>query len=308
MSLKYGTLCFVLFLVVVFLAVKNYEALTSPLELTPDKGTAKKEAKLGNPPAVGAPKESTPITSFNAIAERNIFNPERKDFPATGSGMSKNPVVRPQIVLYGITIAGDYQFASVVNPGRPLKKGEREQMTLKLGERIGEYKLAKVSSDRVTLEAEGDAFEILLYDPKMPKKRTEVKTESKPATITSAQASSTGASDLRKEGGPAGASTSTSPPIGTQKPPVRREAAEGTKEAVREKTSPSQIIEPAMPPMTPSTPSGPAPTPTQIPAPMALTPMVPPFTPVPLTPPPGMGKPAPLTSGAPTQTPSTGGK
>lgn len=79
-------------------------------------------------------------------------------------------MVRPQIVLYGVTIFGDYQSASVVNPGRPLRKGERETLTIKIGEKIGEYKLAKVLSDRITLEAEEDTFEVLLYDPKMPKK------------------------------------------------------------------------------------------------------------------------------------------
>jgi len=310
MSLKYGTLCFVLFLVVVFLAVKNYEALTSPLELTPDKGEAKKETKPGPSPKMEVTKEPQSIVLYNSIAEKNIFNPDRKDFPATGSGMSKKPLVRPQVILFGVTIAGDYQSASVVNPGRPLKKGEREQMTLKLGERIGEYKLAKVSSDRVTLETEGDTFEVLLYDPKMLKKRIEVKTESKPTTITSAQPSSTGAGDLKREGGPPSSPSSTSPPIGTPRPPVRRGAMDVTKESVQEKTSPSQISEPVMPPLTSPTTPGPAPTPTQIPVPMAPTPITPPFTPtvIPFTPPPGMGKPIPLPPGVMTPPPSAGGK
>jgi len=310
MSFKYGVLGLVLLLVVFFLAVKSYDALTHPLELPPDQGAAKKETKPGPSPKMEVTKEPPSIVPYNSIAEKNIFNPDRKDFPATGSGMSKKPVVRPQIVLYGITIAGDYQSASVVNPGRPLKKGEREQMTLKLGERIGEYKLAKISSDKVTLETEGDTFEVLLYDPKMPKKRIEVKTETKSTTITSAQPSSTGASDLKREGGPPGFPSSTSPPIGTPRPPVRRGAMEVTKESVQEKTSPSQIIEPVMPPLTSPTTPGPAPTPTQIPVPMAPTPITPPFTPTvtPFTPPPGMGKPVPLPPGVMTPPPSTGGK
>ncbi len=309
MSFKYGVLCVVLLLVVFFLAVKSYDAMIHPLEVAPDKRAAKKEAKPGNSPAMGVAKEPTSIASYNSIAEKNIFNPERKDFTTTvGSGISVKPLVRPQVVLYGVTLAGDYQSASVVNPGRPLKKGEREQMTLKLGERIGEYKLAKVSSDRIALEAEGDAFEILLYDPKMPKKRGDVKTGSKPATITSAQPSSTGASDLKREVGPPGSPSSAPPPMGTPRPPVRREVAQETKEPTQEKSFPPQVPVPMTPPLTPSPTPGPPPTATQIPVPMAPTPMAPPFTPVPLTPPPGMGKPAPLTSGAPTQTPSTGGK
>jgi hypothetical protein len=93
-------------------------------------------------------------------------------------------MVRPQVILYGVTIVGDYRAASIANPGRSLPKGERETFTIRLGEKVGEYKLANISSDRITLEAEGDNFEVLLYDPRIPKKRTSVKTETKPTTVT----------------------------------------------------------------------------------------------------------------------------
>ena len=44
-------------------------------------------------------------------------------------------------------------------------------MILKIGDRIGEYKLAKILPDRIALEAMEDAFEVLLCDPAKPKKR-----------------------------------------------------------------------------------------------------------------------------------------
>jgi hypothetical protein len=239
MSLKYGTLCFVLFLVVVFLAVKNYEAFTSPLELTPDKGEVKKETKSNPSPKMEVTKEPQSIVPHNLIAEKNIFNPDRKDFPATA--MSKKPVVRPQIVLYGITIAGDYQSASVVNPGRPLKKGERELMTVKIGDQVGEYKLAKIMSDRITMETEGDTFEVLLYDPRMPKKRMDGKTETKPATIISTQPTPAPRTagplpPTAPTGGPVPASTS----IGASRP-----TAPGEQVATPPPTSP---VRPTIPP------------------------------------------------------------
>lgn len=131
-------------------------------------------------------KNPASLQSQLFIAEKNIFHPERKEFPILGGG-TKKPIVRPQIVLYGVTLAGDYQSASVANPGMPLKKGERELMTVKVGNQVGEYKLAKILSDRITMEAEGDSFEVLLYDPRMPKRRMDVKIEAKPATITSTQ-------------------------------------------------------------------------------------------------------------------------
>jgi hypothetical protein len=292
MSLKYGALCFVLFIAVLFLAVKSYEVLTSPLELTPVKEVTKKsETRTGNSPATGVTKESAPIPSYNLIAQRNIFNPERKDFPVTGSGTSTKPVARPQVVLYGVTIAGDYQSASVVNPGRPLKKGEREQMTIRPGERIGEYKLAKISSDRIMLEAGEDSFEVLLYDPKMPKKRVDIKTESKPATITSAQVTSTSTGDVK---GGSGLTKDLSTPLSTPASPGGPKSAT-RKVAVGETKEPSQEKSSAQ---TPTPTPGSAPTPTQTPVPMAPTPITPPFAATPVTLPPGMdGKPIPLPPG-----------
>jgi hypothetical protein len=304
MSLKYGALCLVLLLMVFFLATKSYDALIHPLELIPDKGVVKKSgSKTEGLPVMAVAKEPAPIASYSSIAEKNIFNPERKDFKVTGPGSVMKPTGRPQVVLYGVTIAENYQSASVVNPGRPLKKGEREQMTLKLGERIGEYKLAKVSSDRITLEAQGDTFEVLLYDPRTPKKRTEVRTESKPATPT-------------QEAVPPGVPPSPSTPMVPSRPPARREGTEGAKESGREKPSPSQTPEPAVPSVPPSTPPGStptpspgsAPTPTPLPSTMTPTIITPPMTPTPLTPPPGMGQPVPLPSGGPTQPPSGGGQ
>jgi hypothetical protein len=187
MSIKYGVFCIILAFLMLFLAIKSYEAWTHSVEVAPEKGTLKKsEAKVDYPPVTPVVKEPSGNKTYISIAEKNIFSPERKDFPVTapGSGTSMRPMVRPQIILYGITLAKDYQSVSIVQPGRPLRKGERELMTLKVGERIGEYKLAKIFPDRITLEAEGDTFEVSLYDPGTPKRRKDVKTETKPASVT----------------------------------------------------------------------------------------------------------------------------
>jgi hypothetical protein len=187
MSIKYGVFCIILSFLILFLGIKSYEAWTHSVEIPPDKGPMKKpEAKVNVPPAIPAAQESSTAKTYISIAEKNIFNPERKDFPITapGSGTSVRTMVRPQIILYGITLSQDYQSVSIVHTGRPLRKGERELMTLKLGERIGEYKLAKILPDRITLETEGDTFEVPLYDPRTPKRRKDIKTETKPASVT----------------------------------------------------------------------------------------------------------------------------
>ncbi len=291
MSFKYWMLCIVLFIIILLLAVKSYDALTHPLKLMPDRGAAKKsQARTENFQAMGVVTKPASTAPYNLIAEKNIFSPVRKDFQGTGPGSTLNTAIRPQIILYGVTIARNYQSALLVNPGRSLKKGERDSMTLKLGERIGEYKLAKVLSDRITLEAQGDAFEVLLYDPKAPKKR---------------------------ESGPSpGVPSSAFTPTGTPGPSVRMEATKSAKGPVQERTSRSQMPMPVTPNLDPSQIPSPIPTPipgsaaapTQIPAPMGPTPIVPPLTPTPVTVPPGMGQPIPLLPGGPMQPPPSSGR
>jgi hypothetical protein len=191
MSSKYGFLCFLALAVLLLLVIKNYETWTEPVEWVPEENTAKRpQTKPENKPEVlstfGTQKNPSTMRNYASIAEKNIFSPDRKDFP-TPMGAGARQLVRPQIVLYGVTIIGNYKAASIASPGRPLQKGERETFTVKKGERVGEYKLAEILSDRVTLEAEGDIFEVLLYDQSKSKRRSDIRTESKPATITSTQ-------------------------------------------------------------------------------------------------------------------------
>jgi len=245
MSLKHGILSLLLLFFVLLLGIKNYEIWTLPIELGPEKGETKKSGvKIENPPTIVGKKETTPIESYIFIAEKNIFNPERKDFPVIAPPLPgpevKKPIVRPQIILYGVTIGGDYQSASVVNPGRPLKKGERELMTLKVGDQIGEYKLEKILPDRITMEATEDKFEVLLYDAKSPKQRTYAKTESKPATVTSTLST------------PAAMPTAVSTPPPTPPPPAPGPSAPPT---------PARTRTPSTPTITPPQPSPPTSTP-----------------------------------------------
>jgi len=192
MSSKYVVLNILLVVLGVMVLIDHYEIWSKPNELIqrPQETINKPSTKAENFSTFESRKEPLSLNSLISISEKNIFSPERKNFPIPTVEKS-NPVARPQLILYGVTIAGDYQAASLVNPGRPLLKGERETITLKLGEKIGGYKLAKIQPDRIVMESNGDSFEVLLYDPRNPKKRTEVKTDVKPAAVTTMQQTST---------------------------------------------------------------------------------------------------------------------
>ena len=187
MSSKYGLLIFLAIVIIFVLAVKNYEIWTSPVEAIPEKVATKRTAKSETPSSPGNRRKAASVQTSIAVAQKNIFNPERKDFPVPApSALSdvKKPPVRPQIVLQGVAIVGNDQYASIVNSGRSLRKEGRETMTVKVGDSLGEYKVAKILPDRITLEGTEDSFEILLHDPKVDKKRSYGKTENKPASVT----------------------------------------------------------------------------------------------------------------------------
>jgi len=185
MSWRYGIFSLLLLVAVVLLALKNYGVWTQPMETLQEEGRTKKgETRVEGASVPGRQKETTSIASYISISEKNIFNPDRREFSMTSPEQSK-PMSRPQIILYGITIGKDYQAASLVHPGRPLQKGEREMITVKIGEKVGEYKLAKILPDRITMESGDDSFDVLLYDASTPKKRVVVRTEVRPAEVKS---------------------------------------------------------------------------------------------------------------------------
>jgi hypothetical protein len=255
-------------LILIFLSVLEGNARPAFAQVTPDKEAMKKsEEKVETPPAPGGQRGLTPVGSNIFIAEKNIFNPERKDFPVQ-AGLK--PVARPQIILYGVTIAGDYQAASIVNPGRSLHKGERETITLRAGEQIGGYKLAQVSPDRILLEGAGDSFEVLLYDSTKMKQRIDAKTENKPTTVTN------------PFGLPSEGPKPTQPPVAAMEPSKGWAPMQTPPEMPRMPTTQRRVgpqarpgmptsAEPSMPPT--SMPTTSMPTPTVVTPPMTPTPV-----------------------------------
>jgi len=262
-SVRYLILWLIALFAITILAMENYETWTRPLEVGSEKAVSKKPpAKTETPAGAPASKQTVAPTatveSYVQIASKNIFSPERKDFPILMSDPAKEvkkPVVRPQAVLYGVTLAGDYKSASIAITGRPLQRGEREVNTYKVGDRLGDYKVSKILPDRISLEAQDDQFEVLLYDARAPKKRVAARTETKPATITS-----TLPAPAPPPGAPAVGSTQPFPP-GMARP------GEPARGAVSEAPMPRSITPASTPMPTPApTPRarrwyGPAPSP-----------------------------------------------
>lgn len=193
MNVRYFILTLIFCPLLLYLTLKNYEIWnqTDLPSIGVKKVEKKRVEKISREEILGE-RKSVSLETLVGISEKNIFHPERKEFPMlpppspSGKGDVKKPIVRPQVILHGIVYREDYQSALVVQVGRKLLPGERETMRVKTGDRLGDYKISKIFPDRILLESEEDSFEVLLYDPKSPKKRVAIRTEVKPSTITSA--------------------------------------------------------------------------------------------------------------------------
>ena len=174
--------------VVFLLGLRDFEIEAQPLPGVSGPGAAQKpEVQSGPSTAATGLREAASVETLTMIGQKNIFNSERKEFAVPAPEQQAKPIVRPQIILYGVAISDQLQMASIVNPGRPMQKGERETKTVKIGDPIGDYRVAKILPDRITMQAAGDSFEVLLFDPRAPKKRPEGQTPAQPAALTSVQ-------------------------------------------------------------------------------------------------------------------------
>jgi hypothetical protein len=170
-----------LLLIVVFLAFKDYGDWAQPGSKTRETAVSKpKPQAAGSGVALLLKKEEPPPpTRYKTISEKNVFNPDRKEFPppppppvAPEKVPPKKPPVRPNLTLFGLVIIGeDIRSAMINNPTRRADKGERETMTVRVGDKVGEYTVSKISDDRITVESGDDAFDVLLFDPAKAKKR-----------------------------------------------------------------------------------------------------------------------------------------
>jgi len=258
MTSRYGIFSLIFFLAVLGLGVKNYEIWSHPAGAVIKREVPRKPETRSEPlPVVSTPAAAIPRDAYKTIAEKNIFHPDRQEFPVSATGQMRSSA-RPQIALYGIVMGRDYQSATIVNPGRPLMKGEREAKTIKLGDRVGDYQVVKIQEDRIMLDSGEDSFEVLLYDPGAPKKRAEVKTPAPAVSVTSSV------------GGPSPASGTSAPSAPTATPRVSV-------------PSPAQAVRAAPQILSPAPQAGSAGSPGQGDPGRALQPQAVPSTPTPAT-------------------------
>ncbi len=169
----YWVIDFFLILIVLFLSTKNYEEWINPKPKEKGVVASKPRAAVPPIPVPAARKgEALAPASFKLISEKNLFSPDRKEFPVPMGPETKDvrrPMVRPTLTLYGVAIGKEFSSAMINNPTR--KDRERDTISVRVGDKVGEFTVIQILEDRITLESPGDSFDVLLYDASKPKKR-----------------------------------------------------------------------------------------------------------------------------------------
>jgi type II secretory pathway component PulC len=122
--------------------------------------------------------------AYQVIVDRNLFAPGRHEVKpkpvaiqkAAKTEIRKEEKAKPiqkvegkKIVLYGVMLFPKYKVAFVNNLDE--EKSGSKQKIVKIGEKLGGYKVINILNDRLLLSRKGEQFEVLLYDKNKAKNR-----------------------------------------------------------------------------------------------------------------------------------------
>lgn len=198
-------------LCVALFGLKAYEVWSEGESPVLKTGNAEsRQVQTGKKPVQGITERKVPPESnYEVVMGKNLFSPKRIETkPETGKQDVKGEggesptqkemeVVLKGIMLFGVVIADDYTAALVTDIGdmpTANKRGRRPKRMVatnkmkwvKVGDTLGDFKVAEITNDRVLLKAGSDKYDLLLYDKDKPKIRVPIKPSSKPVVVSAA--------------------------------------------------------------------------------------------------------------------------
>lgn len=188
---------------VIFFGIRAYE-VWSEGEKGPNEPRAIKKASSRAEREIhriSIPQEST----YEVIAANNLFWPDRSEHEQkkvkhksrNGPKIDKKLLRRlqaalKQINVYGVIITDGHKKALVtdlqkkaVQRGGPRRKGvfRRGTRWIKVGDRLGEFRVNDIMEKSVLLAAAGNKYQVFIYDKEKPKRRGAVKKQLGPRVI-----------------------------------------------------------------------------------------------------------------------------
>ncbi len=187
----------------IYCAVKAY-GLWSRKEEAPPEIRPAKEA-FSPPKGKITGRAMPPESNYVVIVKNNLFRPERSE-PEPGNPettpithnidreklLRRLEVALKNIVFYGVIIADGDKKALVtgIEGGRPVRtrlprrqQVSKEPKWVTKGDMLGEFQVKEIDEGGILLTAQGNEFNVLLYDRKRPKTRGPVKADVRPTVI-----------------------------------------------------------------------------------------------------------------------------
>ncbi len=182
---------------VIFFGIKTYQVWFDPEKpITNPKSATTSSAQ---PEKRILPKTVPPQTSYQIVAEKTIFSPDRKETVKNAETVqtAKAPA---KFNLSGIMISGGYKFALITDAAKPGTKPRR----VKEGDSLDDLKISVIQNDRIILSnAENQRQELLLYDTAKVVRREQVHKDAEPIIIAGSDSQNKQAPLASKEEKPA---------------------------------------------------------------------------------------------------------
>ena len=135
-----------------------------------------------------------PETAYGAVADRNLFSPDRAEF--VEEVQAEAELVKDdirisgrKIVLYGVIMMDDYSTALISDP-KP-KSSKRRSMWVKEWDIIGDSAegvvVSSIQKESITLRDGEKMYEVLLYDKDKPREKVAARKQTKPTVVTTKQ-------------------------------------------------------------------------------------------------------------------------
>jgi len=198
---------------VIFFGIKTYQVWFAPEKPITNPKSA--QSSSAQPEKRILPKTVPPQTSYQIVAEKTIFSPDRKETVKNAETVqtAKAPA---KFNLSGIMISGGYKFAFITDAAKPGTKPRR----VKEGDSLDDLKVSAIQNDRIILaNADNQRQELLLYDTAKVVRREQVPKDAEPIIIAGSESQSRQSPLASKEEKTPVNPLTAQPPISAEKKP-----------------------------------------------------------------------------------------
>lgn len=116
-----------------------------------------------DPGAVAAVRANEPISAYDVVAARTLFNPSRSESAPVAVAPAPAAPPAPRPILHGLVIDEDRSRAWLEDPA------SKRTFGYAVGDSVGGGRLERIAADRVVIARPEGPIEVLLRDPSKPR-------------------------------------------------------------------------------------------------------------------------------------------